>query len=395
MKAPRLIKPKDRPSQPTKLSEQNITQVEFTVHKLNNRPKPNKDRVVIVCCFSEFGCETLGSMYSIPRLLKRYRGRYVIAVGWYGRAYLYKHLVDEFWEIKPEYMWLRDYARAFHNASNNLLRLEQTLRQYGKLVPSSVLGQYSVGNYCITCGKFWHGWKAASEACPRCKSTYITRSNFSDIEKHKKTAVPLPKPCEEKMEWAKKLLPPKCVGIFARGRKTYGRNLGSDFYVKLIELIRSKGHEVIWLGEKQSTQLCPVEDVLDFSRMEDARDLEKTLAIICHLDFTVQFWTASTRLSGAMGTPFLLFESPEQIYCSGLIGGQEGKRLELTSFGPKKLVIAHYLSVVENVDLALQCVDRAVEEMSQDNWEDLIVEGVVNDVRAVRHLKKEHEEMLR
>jgi hypothetical protein len=43
---------------------------------------------------------------------------------------------------------------------------------------------------------------------------------------------------------------------------------------------------------------------MDFSRLPEARDLELTLAIISQLQFTVQFWTASTRLAAMVGTPF-------------------------------------------------------------------------------------------
>ena len=40
-------------------------------------------------------------------------------------------LVDEFWELKEEFQWLRDYAKAFHNESKNIDRLEKTLGDQG------------------------------------------------------------------------------------------------------------------------------------------------------------------------------------------------------------------------------------------------------------------------
>jgi hypothetical protein len=40
-----------------------------------------------------------------------------------------------------------------------------------------------------------------------------------------------------------------------------------------------------------------------------------------NLQFTIQFWTASTRLASMMGVPWILFESPDQIAGNG----QEGK----------------------------------------------------------------------
>lgn len=369
--------------------------VRFKVHKFNHRPKPKKrNRIKIIGCFSEFGCETVGVLYCIPRLLKRFPGSYIIVMGWHGREYLYRHLVDEFWEIDEEHMWLRDYARAFHHKSKNLTKIEEEASLYGDVIPSVVLGKYAVANYCRTCGMFWHEWRKRGDSCPKCESTVVIRSIFTDIAEYKPTACRLPRPSKEMVDWAKTIVGPRTVGIFARGRKTYGRNLQPEFYVKLIKTIRDMGYEVIWLGEKQSTQPCPVEDVIDFSRMPESRDLEKTLAIICNLAFTVQFWTASTRLAGMMGVPFLVFESPEQICVSysGLCSAQEGKRLELTSFGPKKVVLSHFESVHEDHETALDLIHRAITEMQEENFDQII--GMVEDEWFVKKLEAEHEEML-
>lgn len=375
--------------------EERLENVTFHVHKLNHRPKPNKkDRIKIISCFSEFGCETLGLLYCIPRLLRRFPGSYIIAMGWYGREYLYRHLVDEFWELKEDHMWLREYTRAFHHNSKNLTKIEEEATRHGDVIPSSVLGKYAVSNYCRTCGMFWHEWRKKTECCPKCESTVIVRSIFTDINEYKPTARRVPMPSEEVITWAKGIVKPNTVGVFARGRKAYGRNLEPDFYVRLIQLLEQNGHNVIWLGEKQSTQPCPVDHVMDFSRMSESRDLEKTLAIVSQLDFTVQFWTASTRLAGMTGTPFLLFESPEQIYVSysGLCSAQEGKRLELCSFGPKKVVIAHYKNVVEDPDKALELVERAMGEMKDGNYEEII--GMVEDEWFTEIMQREHKEML-
>jgi len=380
---------------PTRTTEKRLGELSFNVHKLNHRPKPkSKDRIKIISCFSEFGCEVVGSLYCIPRLLKRYPGAYVIVMGWYGREYLYRHLVDEFWEIKEEHMCLRDTTRAFHNLSYNLQKLEEAATVYGDVIPAVQLGKYAVCNMCRTCGKFWHEWRKQTESCPACSSTVLVRSIFTDIATYKPQVKPIPRPSKELQEWAKNIVKKPVVGIFARARKTYGRNLPPEFYVKLIKNLESKGYSVIWLGEKQSTLPCPVDHVMDFSRMPESRDLEKTLAIICNLEFTIQFWTASTRLAGIMGVPFLLFESPEQICVSksGLMGAQEGKRLELTSFGPKKVVLAHYMSVLQQQDLALDLVDRAISEMRQDNYEEIL--GMVEDQQFAAQLQEEHREML-
>jgi hypothetical protein len=197
------------------------------------------------------------------------------------------------------------------------------------------------------------------------------------------------------LDWAATIVKPNTVGIFARNRKTYGRNLSPDFYINLVRLLEDLGYNVIWLGEPQTTQPCPVDHVLDFSRMSESQELERTLAIICHLSFTIQFWTASSRLSGMMGVPFLLFESPEQIFpsYSGLCGAQEGRRLELTCFGPKKVVLAHYKSVFENPEKALGVVRQAIGEMRDGNFE--YVYGLVQDEWFTNMLREENEEMLR
>lgn len=376
------------------LEEESLADVTFTVHKLNNRPKPKKERIKIVSCFSEFGCETIGCLYCIPRLLRRYPGQYIIGMGWYGREYLYRHLFDEFWEIDEKFMWLREYTRAFHHVSKNLQKIEEAATIYGDVVPSSALGMYAVSNMCRTCGKFWYEWMEQAQKCPLCKSTVLVRSAFTDTQKMKHQARMIPKPSQSIMDWAKGFVKPKTVGIFARNRKTYGRNLSPEFYSKLISLVESKGYNVIWLGEKQTTLPCPVDHVVDFSRMPESRDLEKTLAIICQLEFTIQFWTASTRLAGMMGVPFLLFESPEQIYASkgGLASAQEGKRLELVSFGPRKVVLAHYHNVVEQPDTALDLVGKAISEMQAGNWTDIL--GMAGDDEFVTQIQDEFYKML-
>lgn len=374
-----------------KMEEEELDSVEFFVHKLNSRRKPQKkDRIIILGCFSEFGCETMGCMYCIPKIAKRYPGRYIIAMGWYGRKYLYQHLVDEFWEIKEEHMWLRDYARAFHHKSENLKKVEMAVSKYGIVFPSSVMGRFAVGNFCRTCGKYWHQWHLKNEQCPACKSTVIVRSVFSDPERYKKEVRPIPRPKKEYMEWAKSFVKPHTVGVFARGRKTYGRNLPPEFYENLIRMLQRRGYNIVWLGEKQSTQPCPVDDVLDFSRMPESRDLERTLAIICQCDFTIQFWTASSRLAGMMGVPFLLFESPEQIYHSGLYPAQEGKRLDLCSFGPKKVVASHYTPSIENQSKTLDLVEEAVREMEEGNYDEMM--GLVEE-DAFKFLHRGKEEM--
>jgi predicted Zn-ribbon and HTH transcriptional regulator len=375
--------------------EERLKQVKFTVHKLNRRPRPKrKEQIKIVSCFSEFGCEVLGVLYSLPKLIRRFPGCYIVVMGWYGREYLYRHLVDEFWEIGEEYMWLRDYCRAFHNISKNLSQIEKEASWYGDVITASALGKYAVSNFCRTCGNSWHEWRKKITECPKCKSTDIINSIFTDVVECKKNVRRVPKPSSQAIEFASKIVKPNMVGVFARNRKTYGRNLPADFYVKLVKLLRDKGYEPIWLGEKQNSLACPVEDVVDFSRMVESKDLEKTLAIISQLKFTIQFWTASTRLAGLMGIPFILFESPEQIYnsYSGIMGAQEGKRLEVCTFGPKKIVLAHYFNVLENQDKALNLLNQAIIEVEQGDYKEIL--GMVEDRDFSILLQQEFKEML-
>ena len=157
--------------------------------------------------------------------------------------------------------------------------------------------------------------------------------------------------------------------------------------MRLIKLLEDLGYNPIWLGEKQSVLPCPVDHIVDFSRLPESRDLELTLAIISNLQFTVQFWTASTRLASMMGIPWILFESPDQIAGHG----QEGKRIALTTdYNKKKLVLAHYFSVVEDHDCGLEYVQRAIKEMNEDNWDDII--GPIEDQSIVADMAQKQKE---
>jgi hypothetical protein len=361
--------------------EQLIDQIKFYKHKFNNRPVPNdKSRILFITCFSEFGCESIGLMYCIPKLLQKYPGMYVICVGFFGRTYLYKHLADEYWEMDESHQWLREFVTAFAHTSKNLKRLEESLANLGKVYRGVSMGHICLGNTCRKCSNFW-GSEEEDILCPKCNSKDIDRSLLSDIPFHKKSAVQIPKPGLKAIAKAKEYLKPNSVGIFARGRVMYGRNLRPEFYVELINNLEKLGYNPVWLGEKQSVLPCPVERIVDFSRMPESRDLEVTLAMISQCKFTIQFWTASTRFASMMGTPWILFESPDQIV--GM--GQEGKRIALTTdFNKKKLVISQYHNVMENESIALNLVNQAIDEMNNNNWEDIV--GLVNQPEIIKHM---------
>jgi hypothetical protein len=384
-----LFQPHNRSTHPTKATEPLLSAVRFHVHKFNNRQKPqDRRRTLVICCFSEFGCETIGAMYCIPRLTKKFPGQYIIVAGWHGRDYLYRHLVDEFWELDEEFMWLRNHTYAFHHSSHNLSRTEKALAAYGASVPSSMLGRYVTGNYCRTCGKYWTEWRQPTETCPACKSTVSITSVFGNVETYKKQAVRIPQPSDAFMTWAKEFLKPNTVGVFARSRTTYGRNLPAEYYIELIRRLESRGFNVIWMGEKHTTLPCPVEHVFDFSRSPYARDLERTFAIICNLKFTLQYWTASSRLAAMMGVPYVLIESPEQVYNTGLNPGQEGRRLELATFGPRKVILSNYLKVLHDQPRSLDVLDQGIDQLLAGDYSEMI--GMVEDERAVALLRESY-----
>lgn len=358
--------------------EELISDIKFHQYKFNNRTKPTKDRILIITCFSEFGCESIALHYCIPRILQQYPGAYVICVGWFGREYLYRHLVDEYWELDENHQWLREFAQAFKNKSRNILKLEQKLKEYGQVYKGINMGHILFQNICFSCKHVWYDDKRL-KFCPKCNHERVSVSLFSAPASWRKYAVKIPKPKEEIKNIANKYLKPNSVGIFARGRACYGRNLSPDFYIKLINRLEEKGYNPIWLGEKQSVIPCPKDHILDFSRLPESRNLELTLAIISQLKFTVQFWTASTRFASMMDVPWILFESEDQIYGTG----QEGKRIALsTAFDKKKIVLSQYHEVVENEDIAIDLVDQAINEINLGNWNDII--GLVNNPEVVK-----------
>lgn len=362
-------KPRNLGDGKSKEKEVKLNELSFNKFKFNKRKAPkDKNRIIFIDCFGEFGCESVSLMFCIPKIIQRHPGAYFICVGWYGREYLYRHLVDEFWEIKEEYQWLREYANAFHNSSKNLSRLNLYLKDFGLIYNSQALGAICLSRACKTCKNIWGDLKN-EKPCPRCNSTNIDEGVLHDIPYHKRLGVQVPRPSIKYLNIAKQYLKPNSVGIFARGRALYGRNLPLEFYEKLICLLEKNNFNPIWLGEKQSVLPCPVPHILDFSRLPEARDLELTLAIIANLEFTIQFWTASTRLASMVGVPWILFESPDQI-----VGhGQEGMRIALTTDNnKKKLVLANCKTVIEKQEQSLNYVDKAIKEIYEDNWNDII-----------------------
>jgi hypothetical protein len=358
-----------------KKNEEKLVDVKFNVHKFTTKERPEKS--IIISCFSEFGCEVMGAMYCIPRIKEENPDAYIIVMGWWGRSYLYRHLVDEFWETQEQFQWLRDYALAFHNNSKNLKTIEKKVAEYGRVVTANDLGKMAVGNICRWCNHFW-GQTEGVVKCPSCGSIDIEKGLFADIKGWREQVVKIPRPSEDKILEAKKLLGPKPVAITARNRATYGRNLQSEFYVKLIRLLEQMRYDPIWIGEKQTTLECPCPHIVDMTRREETRDLELTLAIVSQCKFTVQFWTASTRLAAIMGVPYLLFESPDQLYG----GGQESYRLGLCTMGPRKICVSHFLNVLNDHNSALNLVQLCIQQMERGDFEDVL--GLIENPGVVQ-----------
>lgn len=361
--------------------------ISFQIRKFTVRPKPDHRNCVVIPMFCEFGCEVMGVLYCIPHLLQhRYAGKYVIVVGWHGREYLYRHLADEFWELNKESQWLREHARAFHHESENLRKIEEKLAEtVGTVVGADKLSSLAVYPVLETCSC---GGEIRSvddrQICATCFVGYPRPGYFNRIQSAQQEARWLPSPSAEAIQVAQKYISRPAVGLTARHRKTYGRNLPSIFYERLIYLIEDLGYEPIWIGEPTSTLSCPLPRIKDFSKSIDASNLEITLALVAQLKFTIQFWTASTRLAGLVGTPFIIFESPDQIWGNG----QEGMRLNLCSNGPRKLVVSHFRNCLENQSATLALVKQAIHGMEKGDYRDII--GLVESRDIVDEIKRQN-----
>lgn len=374
-----------------KITEPLIENINFNIHKFSNRPRPNDKRNIrIFPCFSEFGCEIIAAIYCLPKLLQnKYIGKYTIVLGWHGRSYLYKHLVDEFWEINEEHQWLREHSRAFHHVSKNLKKVEKKAKDIGIVVDGEI-AQMAVFPTLTICPAIRNKKRCNGEItliksgqlCKKCGLIFHSPGIFNDVVQTKKEAVWLPSPSANKLVIAKeRYLKANSVGVVARNRKTYGRNLPPIFYERLIYLLEDLGYNPIWLGEPASTLECPIKRITDFRSSEDSKDLEMTLALVSQLKFTIQFWTASSRLSGIVGTPYIIFESPDQIFGKG----QEGFRINLSTKEERKLVISHFKQCLENQTETLETVKKAIKEIEDNNYKDII--GQVGSSEFIEKLR--------
>lgn len=338
----------------------------FTKHIIN---KNSSNKTLIITNFSEFGVETLACLYSIPLIKDIYFDHKLIIVGWSGREYLYRHLADEFWELDKKFYELKDYSNAFVNSSKNIKNLEKELSKIGTVINTGFLGNFFVAK---TCKKCLNIWKEDILVCSRCGSKKISLPILETLDKSLLKEIPIP-PIDNEI---KNIIPKNSVAIFARNRKTYGRNLPKEFYLNLNKLLEKNRLTPVYLGENSTT--LNMDGCVDFTKTKNVDKMEFTLNVLSNVRFSIQFWTASTRLSSITKTPFLLIESPDQV----AYVAQELQRIALTTdFNKKKIVISHYLDFLENQEEGLNLVQKAIDEMNNNNWSHII--GMVKNKNLI------------
>lgn len=324
--------------------------------------------------FSEFGCETLGVIYCLPYLLRTaWAGKYIIVMGWQGREFFYRGIADEFWEMGEENQWLRKYCKAFHHESRNLKRFEKSVSKFGKVVSIHDVANVFTNQKlkaCVKCGG--QVMSMDGQICVNCGTEYQPAGGYFDPGKARERARWIPMPSEESLNRVREFLPKNAVGIAARNRPTYGRNLPISFYEKLVVLLEDSGYRPVWFGEPASTYPCPFSRLPDFRGHSLSMDIENTLALVSGMEFTIQCYTASSRLAAMVGTPYLIVESPDQIW--GV--GQEGIRLNLLTKGrARKLVIKQFLDAAADPEGLLNVVDQGIEELVAGDYADLLPPG--------------------
>ena len=85
-----------------------------------------------------------------------------------------------------------------------------------------------------------------------------------------------------------------------------------------------------------------------------------------------------------MGVPYLLVESPEQIWGEG----EEGIRRNLCDFGPRTLSVTHYFIVYRDNEGGLRTVKNCLDEMLAGNYDDHI--GMVEDRDVVLRMRADN-----
>ena len=326
----------------------------------------------------EFGCELFLPQYFLKKIRQQHPNHRIVVLTWVGRSFLYKNHVDEIWEIRDEYMWLRETVRAFVHVSKNIKKLESYLKSSGDVFPSYKFGNMVLENKCVGCKTIFGSDKKV--VCPACLNSEIEYSMFADLDNAKKEFDPIIYHDDNVDLWSKSNIPQNAVAIFARARKTYGRNLPKSFYLKLIDSLINRGYKPIWFGEKQSSMPCPSDKILDFSSLPESKDLQYTLCSLKRCVFSFQAWTASTRLSQIANIPYILIETPDQIYGKG----HEGKRLFLfaNDLSKQKIILCNYNKTMQNLDEFLVIIDKSIEQFVKSNDNSDVLGLVDNEEQA-------------
>lgn len=358
--------------------EKNISKVKFNRQIFT----PNTDKpIVFLSALVEFGCESLLPHYFLPNFASGYRDYHRIVVGWPGRSLYYSPFVSEFWSIDPKLSYLRDYTKAFNTMSKNIRNIENALKDYGSVFKSGSLNSFFCEGACLECKKKFLSMFKVGE-CHSCKSNKIINSVIADSDLHRNKYNPLPLMFGHLQPWLDNCVKTnKAVGIFARSRTTYGRNLPKEFYKKLCSILESKGYEILWLGEKVSTLKCISKHFFDFTTSEYSDSLEHCFGLVSRCVGTFQAWTASTRFSQALNIPYCLVESYDQLFGNG----QEGKRINLLTrdFNKKKIIISNYRNVLARVlDFADVCADHFCDFIENGNSDDIV--GFVENPELMR-----------
>ncbi len=321
--------------------------------------------------FGEFGCETMLPTFLIPRVNSNFQEYRKIVVGWHDREYFYRNICDEYWELDSQYMSLKDHSYAFENASLEIRNLAKRLSPLGKIIDGTKIGKLCVTAKCQKCD-FEFEVDRGDICCPKCHTDKIFNSLLQGAKSYKLGSNLLPPIRKEFLDFANEYIPENTVALFARNRKTYKRNLSTNHYNKIIDMLSSLGYNIVLLGENVSSYNLDNTKIINFMNHKLAGNLEAAFAIVNRCVFSLQFFTASTRISSMLDKPFVLFESVDQIYGRG----QEGIRLSLMTknYNNKKLVLANFADVDENTDESVELTKRAVHELIvEKNADDLFL----------------------
>ncbi len=333
-------------------------------------PNKEKKEVVFLSTLVEFGCESLLPHFYLPYFSSKNKNLHKIAVGWPGRSLFYEHYMDEFWSIDPKFAYLRAYTKAFSGMSKNIKAIESALKSFGHVVPSGNLNKYFCEGVCKNCKKAFINVKKVV-ACEFCGSTEVVNSILADTDFHKLRYRGLYVNFGKYKDLLKEVCKDKNVGVFARNRVTYGRNLPVEFYKIFCDKLQRKNYNIFWLGEKISALPCPDTSYFDFTTSEFADDVHACLALVSQCKGTFQAWTASTRFAQAVNTPYVLVESFDQIFGFG----QEGKRIKLLTpdMKTKKIIFSNYNTAVKDVRyFADLCYDQFIDFIENKNYIDVV-----------------------